>query len=176
MGASFSDSPLSLLCLGSEFETAVLWRNCVDTVSVLDIVRFASTSTQARNWCQKQTAASNQEDMRSLLRAMAPRRTKTDMIFHRLHWMAPMPSVRHSGEIYEPQLHFEPSFESITEGEHFLEVYPGHRPDFATRYRAYFSRGIRFPLIEDAVRVALKRPPPTTAVDGEPDPKKPRTN
>lgn len=181
MGASFSDSPLSSLMLGPEFERAVLWRNCVDegTVSVLDIVRLASTSTHARHWCRAQIEAGNREDLQRLLRAMALvplLETTTLMTLGRLHWMAPVLEVPHSGEIYEPEQYLRISGIDITAGKHLLAAFPGKRDDLGQGYRGAFTRGIRLPLIEDAVRVALKRPAPATALDGEPDPKRQRTS
>lgn len=166
--------------LGPEFETAVLWRNCVDTgtVSVLDIIRFASTSTHARNWCRAQIEAGNQDDLRRLLCAMALaplRETKTLMTLGQLHWLAPMLEVQHSGEIYEPEQYLNVRGIDITAGKHLLAAFPGMRPDLVAGYRGASTRGIRLPLIEDAVRVALKRRAPAPA-DGGPDPKKQRTS
>jgi hypothetical protein len=179
MGASFSDSPLSLLLLGPEFEFAVLWHALIEAnAHILDIARLALTSTHACYWCRRQIVSSRRWHMRVLLRSMAClsvlyKRPPTPMIIGQLHWMRPN-GILH-GEIFEPLR----DTGTILVGTRWLGT------DLTTarsELRAHRSAGIRLPIIEDAVRFALSlrskrtRDAAVLTTDGEPAPKRQRTS
>lgn len=178
MGASFSDSPLSWLLLGPEFEIAVLWRNFVNAgASPLDVACLALTSTHACYWCRRQIVASRRWHIRSLLRSMASlhvyNHTPTRMFLGQLHWIKPHGRV--PGEIYEPLV----DTGCILLGKRWIRT---DLAPAANKPQAISYWGIRLPIIEDVVRFALsqrsqKRKREAAAqADGEPDPKRQRTS